>query len=150
MAINVKPMCSTTLTTLSSYFIIRSIHGHFVWGRPLSPVTVYVVLLILYVNVQLRSQCIERYIALHLLRLLHFGVVHNHRIALYVPWLSCLQKIHSKRWHMWFVLPCLQALVRLNVAGVARKEKDWQYQGGTHDLLEEVQKVHCPGIRWWS
>lgn len=81
---------------------------------------------------QLRSQCIKRYTALHLLRLLHLGVVHNHRLALYVPWLSCLQKIHDKCWFTWFVLTsCPRSVVGgVNLGCRAREAGGEQCQGG--------------------
>lgn len=45
---NVSSACNTTFTHPKFiYFSIKkSIHGHIVWGRPSSPVTIYVVLLI--------------------------------------------------------------------------------------------------------
>lgn len=147
MEFNVNSVCNTTFTHPKFiHFSIKNYTWSHCFGKTFISshyICCAVNICVMY-TLQLQSQCIEHYTALHLLRLLHLGVVHNHRLALYVPWLSCLQKIHDKRWSTWFLLTsCPQWWAGLTLAAEQGRRGSGQCQGGRRDPWEEAHQVHC-------
>lgn len=79
MAMNVNLDCNTTIihprfNTFHHKLIMVTLFGE---GRSLNHIICHAVTTCVYVFVQLQSQRMEQCTALHLLRLLHFSVVHT-------------------------------------------------------------------------